>query len=790
MKANQVRKDLDELDEHYRSFIDKSPHMFFTTDLKGNFLFLNRTAKKITGSSLSGLQKSNLENVVTPEYQDSIKKLLQEDFKREDIPPLEVEITTSNGDRIPFEIQLLGVKDKNGDPVALQWMAREISERKRAREEISELYKDADNTKSRLMTVLDSAANIAIQGYNRRGEVVFWNQFSEKLYGFSKEQVKGKTLKEFLLSESDEKEFNKQIKNAIENNIPSSLTEWVTKTSAGKIQYVLCSIFPPILQEPEPMAIALNVDITDAKKAKEKINEIYLQLERFSEISADILSIKDEEKLFDRIAQAVVDISDFRRVLISYFIDKPPNREIIGHKGIKRADLERVKKIKMGREKFDQYFQKGINIGNNSCYIPHSAENILDQKAVIPGVTTYPDKEGHWHKEDTLLVSMKDIKGNMIGVISVDESKSGLLPTEETVRPLEIFANLMSEVIQKHRLAKKISESEEKYRELVTNIKIGIFRATPEGKILEANPAAFEMFGYTDWAEFLNLKISSLFPKSDEYEKPIREEDSKKIKNYEDFIKEIEKKGFVKIPDISLIKKDKTQFWASITSTAIRNISGKTVYYDTVIEDITERKKLEEEVHRLSITDDLTGLFNRRYFNKNLSKEIKTAEIWRSTLSVIMVDIDDFKQYNELYTHLEGDKILREAAQNIMHTLRKVGDWTSRYGGDEFAIILPGTNASQAGIVAERIRKISRELKFTPKGNTVRITVSAGVASFYYTESMTPGSSKDKILPTDYEKIASELTKLADEALLEAKKTGKNKVVISTEAIELSRIIK
>jgi diguanylate cyclase (GGDEF)-like protein/PAS domain S-box-containing protein len=772
-----MKINLNKLNEAYRNFIDKSPHLFFSTDLKGNFLFINKAAEKITGLKLAELQKSNLENVVVHEYQDSIKKLFQDNFKIENIPPLEVEVVDSSGNRIPLEIQLIGVKDKNGKPATLQWMAREISERKKARKKIEQLYKKAHDTRSIFMSVLNSTENIAVQGYNIKGEVIFWNQFSEKLFGFTENEVKGKTLEEFLLSESDEKEFKKHIKNVIQNTKPSPLTEWRTKTKTGDIRHILCFIFPSLLEDRDPMAIAMVADITEAKKAQEKINEILNQLERFSEISADILSIKDEEKLFDRIAQAVIDISDYRRVLISYFIDTPPYREIIGHKGVKRADLERVKKIKMPREKYLEYFRKGIKIGNNSSYIPHTLKNILDQKAVIYGETPYPVKEGRWHKEDNLLVPMKDTKGKMIGVISIDESKSGLVPTEETVKPLEIFSNLMSEVIQKHKLAKKISESEEKYRDLVTNIKIGIFRAAPDGKILEANPAALEMFGYLDSAQFLNLRISSLFPNPDDYNT---------------LIKNIEEKGYVKDFDRSLIRRNRTQFWASIISTAVKDSSGKTLYYDTVIEDITERKKLEQQVQRLSETDELTTLYNRRYFNQNLPKEIKKAEIWRSALSIIMVDIDNLKQYNDLYLHLEGDKILRGTAQNISNTLRKEGDWVTRYGGDEFVVILPGTNASQAGIVAERIRKISSELEFHLKGDKVRITVSAGVASFYYLDSAlaSGSSSKDKITQTDYEKIANELIKLADEALRDAKQSGRNKVVISTKAIELSRITK
>ena len=139
----------------------------------------------------------------------------------------------------------------------------------------------------------------------------------------------------------------------------------------------------------------------------------------------DILSIKDEEELFEHVSQAVVDISDFQRVVISYFTDSPPYREIIGHKGIKKTDLERLKKAKMPRQKFLKYFEKSIKIGNQSCYIPQSLKSILDKDAIANGEKTYPKQEGRWNREDNLLVAMKDNRGRMIGIISVNPRLRG-----------------------------------------------------------------------------------------------------------------------------------------------------------------------------------------------------------------------------------------------------------------------------------------------------------------------------------------------------------------------------
>lgn len=632
--------------------------------------------------------------------------------------------------------------------------------------------------KSRFKSIFYNAANIAVQGYNIKGEVVYWNRFSEKLFGFTEKEVIGKTLKGLFVSESDENEFKKYLKNAIRQNKPSPKREWAITTKTGEVLYVLCHIFPAVLTalpEEESIAIAMNIDITDSKSAKDKTKEILRQLERFSEISAAILYIKDEEELFDHVSQAVVDISDFGRALISYFTDTPPYREIIGHKGIKKADLVRLKKAETPREKYLKYFEKSVKIGNQSCYIPHSLKDILDKDAVPPGEKTYPKQEGRWNREDNLLVAMKDARGKIIGIISVNDSKSGLIPTEETVRPLEIFANLISEIIQRHKLDKIISESEEKYRELVNNIKIGIFRATPDGKLLEVNPSVVEMFGYTSAKKFLKVKTPYL------YENP---DDRLKL------MKELEENDLAKNKEFILKKKDGTSFWASLTSTAVRNNSGRIIYYDTVLEDISERKNLEEEVKRLSITDELTGLYNRRYFNQNLPDEIKTAERWRSALSLIMIDIDDFKEYNDKYLHLEGDEILKETAHIISHFIRKEMDWASRFGGDEFVIILPGLTTAQAAKVGERIRKIFQQLKFKPKDEIVQKTLSMGLAHCHCTEVRPKRGNKNKGTTTNYEKIATELTIFADKALFKAKKAGRNKLVISKDVIELSRVSK
>jgi len=137
-----------------------------------------------------------------------------------------------------------------------------------------------------------------------------------------------------------------------------------------------------------------------------------------------------------------------------------------------------------------------------------------------------------------------------------------------------------------------------------------------------------------------------------------------------------------------------------------------------------EKERLEEEVRRLSFTDDLTGLYNHRYFYKTLEGELVRMMRQKTSLSLLMFDLDNFKRYNDLYGHLEGDKVLREIGEIVRHSIRSNVDSGYRYGGDEFAVLLIGASLDQAQAIAERIRSSIEQAGF--KG----LTVSIGLAEF------------------------------------------------------------
>jgi len=169
-------------------------------------------------------------------------------------------------------------------------------------------------------------------------------------------------------------------------------------------------------------------------------------------------------------------------------------------------------------------------------------------------------------------------------------------------------------------------------------------------------------------------------------------------------------------------------------------------------------QKSEKMYKELSITDDLTQLYNSRYFYSKLQEEINRSARYKHPLSLLLVDIDDFKIVNDRYGHLEGDKVLSISGKIIKACLRRI-DSAYRYGGEEFTVILPGTGLEAAVNAAERIKKQIGVQKFSTSTNeTVNITVSVGACQFEPDEEM------------------KALVKRVDNAMYTAKQEGKNRV--------------
>ena len=182
---------------------------------------------------------------------------------------------------------------------------------------------------------------------------------------------------------------------------------------------------------------------------------------------------------------------------------------------------------------------------------------------------------------------------------------------------------------------------------------------------------------------------------------------------------------------------------------------------DQLHQHMRELTETRERLQQLAITDGLTGLFNYRYFKEQFVHEINRTERHDLCISLVMMDIDFFKYYNDHNGHLAGDEVLKQIAEVLRSNVRKI-DVAARYGGEEFALILPETDKKSAIIVAEKIRKLIENchIPCEEKQPNGKLTISMGVSSF----------------PDDNRTVEG-LIKIADTRLYKAKQAGRNLVI-------------
>ena len=270
----------------------------------------------------------------------------------------------------------------------------------------------------------------------------------------------------------------------------------------------------------------------------------------------------------------------------------------------------------------------------------------------------------------------------------------------------------------------------------------------PDEPIIYANQAYLSMTGYSR-DEILGKNARILRgPKTD----------SEKAREIEEAIEQGQSTS-VKILNYTKVGEP---FWNFVRVRPLNPDLEQPRYFLGVEEDITEMKQLNQKLEKLSRTDSLTGLDNKREFTRTLTVEWNRAHREKEALSLCMLDLDRFKNYNDHYGHVAGDDVLEAVGETINQTLKRPADRGARFGGEEFAIILPKTGEEGAFDLAEQIRENfqGREIEHTASDVEGVITLSGGVAS------MIPGEKNQE----------ETLIERADQALYCAKTAGRNLV--------------
>jgi diguanylate cyclase (GGDEF)-like protein len=209
-----------------------------------------------------------------------------------------------------------------------------------------------------------------------------------------------------------------------------------------------------------------------------------------------------------------------------------------------------------------------------------------------------------------------------------------------------------------------------------------------------------------------------------------------------------------------------------------RRVSERTAALEARNEELSRlRLALEtanQRLKRLVTIDALTGIANRRHFDRALERELRRVRREGLPLSLIFLDLDEFKRFNDTYGHARGDEVLRQVAQTLDETFRRGGDLVARYGGEEFAVILPGVDGRRAALYAERLRRRIWRLSIGYGASNVsdRVTISGGVAT------ITPPNTASP----------DQLLHAADQALYRAKCLGRNRIASAAASINVTHL--
>ncbi len=329
--------------------------------------------------------------------------------------------------------------------------------------------------------------------------------------------------------------------------------------------------------------------------------------------------------------------------------------------------------------------------------------------------------------------------------------------------------SIIHDITNKKMADEAVRESEALYRSILNSSPDDITITDAKGNIQVISPAAKKMFGYgPEYEGYVGSHVlDNIIPED-------RERASESIKH-------LFESGVGGTREYRVYRKDKVIIDIEVNSGIIHDADGLPEKMVFVIRDITERKlaeqKIQQLVHQLELekktalsnanTDSLTGLSNRRYFDEAFALEFQRMSRSGEPLSLLMLDVDRFKDFNDYYGHLAGDNCLRQIGTTLTNSVTRVTDIVARYGGEEFVVVLVDTDHDGAVHVAERIRMAIEALAIPHLSSDVASVVTVTIGVVTVNPSNLP--SMDHIVES------------ADLALYRAKDQGRNRIAVFSD---------
>ncbi|MGA2553895.1 MAG: PAS domain S-box protein [Smithella sp.] len=700
-ERKQIEDSLRLSEEKYRTILENIEEGYFEVDLSGKITFINDTMCRITGYT-----KDELIGMDNRQY--TAKEDLNEVFQAynkvyttgESIKEFCWQIINKDGSKRYMAGSISLIKNLSGKPTGFRGIVRDTTERKISEELLRESEKRyrllADNITEHIW-ILDLYSM----------EMTYLSPSVEKMYGFTFDEIKSHSLREILT----EKSFRK-IVDAFFIEMPKALStpppfvhkyslELEARHKDGHIVWIENTMSFIRDENGKPISIVGETrDITERKKAEELLKKSEEQYRLLAD------HVKDQVWLMDM------------KLNITYV--SPSVERLTGYSS------EEIKKLPLKKLLTPESLEKALEFTSTKMpkAIKTSSKDFVFRTLELEFIL----KGGQTVWGECSFSFIRDDQGKVVSILG--ESR---------------------DITDRKLAEEKLHKEEQRFRALIEHSSDIIVVLDPQATITYINPAIEHFLGFKP-EERIGKKGNELV--------------------HPDDINRLAESYILLLTDVNvpvlyweMRLRHKNGNWR--TFEAVGSHSVKNGIVDAVIvnyRDITERKKAEDTLREsekryleLSIIDDLTRLYNSRHFYAQLEKEIERSNRYEQPLTILMLDIDDFKMFNDTYGHVEGDYVLSRIGEVIKRCLRET-DSAYRYGGEEFTVILPMTASEEGLVTARRIQTELGKEAFYPVGQKVHLTVSTGLSQYRLKEEM------------------KAFVHRVDQLMYDAKKNGKDRI--------------
>ncbi len=720
-------------EEKFRNLLESLPEIVIEIDGQGNISYANEIAFQTFGYTHEEFNAGlNAVQMVAPEDGDKILAEMHRAMSGELPRIIEATALRKDGSRFPITIHGSHVIDDEGNIIGIRAIVANITERKRMEQEIRE-------KEEKLRFMFQSMGDMIV-AMDLKGDVVDVNESTVRTLGYKNEgELIGRSSAE-LVVEAYRDDAVKMAVEAIKKGLHADGPEYQylhLRTASGgdlEVEYGINLIRDAAGSVMGVLGIAR--DITERKRQEQALRESEGKLRTMFESVGEAIIVTDS-------AGNILEVNDVAPELSGY-----SKQELVGRNAISliaprdhdmiiqqmRKNLEDKSGLKQFQCSFVRADGTEIEAEFSSSPLMNESGDVSEFVTIARDVTKRRQAEEVVRQRNRELIAMNTISQSLSQQSRLDDLLQSAL--DSTLEVMDLPAGgiwLIDEESQKLTLTVHKGVCE-RVATAAREIPLGAGvtgEATKTGKVTMST----------------NMLDDVRIPHA---------------------LKSVYRLGDLRaLVSVPLRSKGKTLGVMNIFDREPRDFTEKDIrLLETIGGQIgvaIENAQLMEKLSELSITDKLTGSYNRRHFYEVLESEMNRSRRYRHTFCLVMVDLDGFKLYNDIYGHISGDEVLKDFARTLKSMLRKT-DPVFRYGGDEFAIIFPSTNVERAEKIIERVRaqwpSTSKDISFTLE---TPLGFSAGIAQF----------------PEDIDTIDG-LIFMADAALMKAKRGGKYRTELAS----------